>query len=131
MSTPSPSEPRPPEKLPALPSNDPAAADGDLAGAASDTLSGNGPSNLTAPPTFSGGSASREWSNLPELRESDFRRPPRRRLLLPLVLFLATCLSTLWVGAAGWRPQSYSINDIPSVIAAHWEKGLLYMGAVL
>src|SRR6478736_665167 len=101
MSTPSPSE-----KLPASPSK----ADGDLAGAANDKLSGAQPTNLTAPPTFRGGPAGREWSNLPELRESDFRQRPRRRLLLPLVLFVATCLSTFWVGAASWRPQLVELS---------------------
>src|SRR6476469_3146003 len=105
MSTPSPSEPRPPENLPALPSNDPVTADGELAGAENDKLSDKQPSNLTAPSTFRGESAPRDWSNLPELRESDFRQRPRRRLLLPLVLFVATCLSTFWGGAASWRPQ--------------------------
>ena len=113
------------------PSNEPAMADGQLTGAANDKLSGKQPTHLAAPSTIRGGSAGHEWSNLPELRESDFRLPPRRRLALPLALFIATCFSTLWVGAAGWRPQSYSINDIPIVIAANWERGLLYMGAVL
>jgi hypothetical protein len=128
MSTPSPSE-----KLPASPSNVPAKADGDLAGAASDKLSGMQPANLTAPPTFRGGPPGREWSNLPELRESDFRQRPRRRLLLPLVLFVATCLSTFWVGAASWRPQlvELSVDSIQARIMANWQQGLLYMGAVL
>src|SRR5215203_3135344 len=104
MSTPSPSEPRPPEKLPAPTSNESAGADGQLADAATNKLSGEQPTNLTTT-TGSGRSAGREWSNYPELRESDLQRPPRRRLLLPLVLFVATCLSTFWVGAANWRPQ--------------------------
>ncbi len=69
----------------------------------------------------------------PELSESQLRSRlrPRRRVTLPLVLFIATCLSTFWVGAASWRPQSYSIDDMLGVIAAHWQQGLLYMGAVL
>ena len=67
---------------------------------------------------------------LPVLDESDLRTP-RRKKLVPIVLFIATCLSTLWVGSANWRPQLYSINDIPNVIAANWQQGLMYMGAVL
>src|SRR6186997_900341 len=114
MNTPNPSEPRPPETPSASPSSEPAMA----AGAVHETLSRKPP-------------AARDWSSLPDLRESHLRRPPRRRLLLPLVLFVATCFSTLWVGSAGWRPQSYSINDIPGVIAVNWQNGLLYMGAVL
>src|SRR4051794_35730647 len=105
MNMPSPSQPGQPEKLPASPSNEPAMADGAPVG----------PTSIAA-----GGSAGRDWSNLPELRESHFRRS-RRRLALPLALFVATCFSTLWVGSAGWRPQSYSINDIPTIIGAHWE----------
>src|SRR3954471_2181143 len=115
MSIPNPSHPGQPEKLPASRLDEPATVDGARAG---------------VPSMPGGGSVNHEWSNLPELRESHFRRA-RRRLALPLALFVATCFSTLWVGSAGWRPQSYSINDIPNVIAAHWEKGLLYMGAVL
>ena len=131
MSTPNPSEPNPPENLPAPASNEPAMADSELPSDANDKSSANQPTNLTAPSTFRSGSAGREWSNLPELRGSDLRRPPRRRLALPLALFVATCFSTLWVGSAGWRPQSYSINDIPNVIVANWQNGLMYMGAVL
>src|SRR4051812_14765761 len=102
MSTPSPSQPRPPEKSPGSPSNEPAKQDGESAGAANSELTVTQPTNLNVTSMSGGGSAAgREWSNLPELRESDFRQP-RRRLLLPLVLFVATCLSTFWVGAANW-----------------------------
>jgi hypothetical protein len=35
------------------------------------------------------------------------RRPPvvRRRVVLPIVLFLATCVSTFWTGTVGWMPE--------------------------
>ena len=129
MSTPSPSEPRPPEKLPTLPANEPAKADGELA--ANDKLSGKQPTNLTTH-IPRGGTVGREWSSYPELRESDLRLSPRRRLMLPLVLFVATCLSTFWVGAANWRPQLVeTAADIQTKVAANWQQGLLYMGAVL
>jgi len=130
MSTPSPSEPPPPEKLPAS-SNDPATADGDLISRSPDKLPQSPTTNLSVPSASRGGIPVREWSNLPELRETDLHRRPRRRLALPLVLFVTTCLSTFWVGSAKWRPQSYSISDIPNVVAVNWQEGLTYMGAVL
>ena len=53
-------------------------------------------------------------------------------MILPVVLFIATCLSSFWVGAANWRPQSVeSIEGIRGVVMAHWQQGLMYMGAVL
>jgi membrane-associated protease RseP (regulator of RpoE activity) len=53
-------------------------------------------------------------------------------LLLPIILFVATCLSTFWVGAAGWRPQNIEATDnIRTIVAANWQQGLIYMGAVL
>jgi Zn-dependent protease len=131
MSTPRPSQPLPPEKSPESPSNEPAKLDGELAGAANNELTLK-PTNLTAPPMAGGGAAGREWSNLPELRESDFRQRPRRRLLLPLVLFVATCFSTFWVGAANWRPQLVeTAADVEAKVVANWQRGLLYMGAVV
>src|SRR5215213_8543127 len=132
MSTPSPTEPRPPEKLPASPAEEPANASGALNDAVGDKSSEKQPTNLTLPATYRAGTAGPDWSNYPELRESDFRRRPRRRLLLPLVLFAATCVSTFWVGAASWRPQLVETTaDIEAKIVAHWDQGLLYMGAVL
>ena len=32
--------------------------------------------------------------------------------MLPLMLFVATCLSTFWVGAANWRPQLIESPDV-------------------
>ncbi|MEX2318179.1 MAG: site-2 protease family protein [Pirellulales bacterium] len=71
-------------------------------------------------------------SSLPELRESDLRSRVRRRVGLPLVLFVATCLSTFWVGAADWRPQNvHGPADAWRIMTTHWPQGLAYMGAVL
>jgi membrane-associated protease RseP (regulator of RpoE activity) len=71
----------------------------------------------------------------PELRASDFERPRERRVILPIVLFVATCLSTFWVGAAKWEPlrpnYAASWETVRQTIAAHWDIGLAYMGAVL
>lgn len=57
-----------------------------------------------------------------------------RRLRLPIMLFLATCLSTFWVGAASWSPPmlgQISGMQVRQMIVAHWQAGLLYMACVL
>lgn len=78
---------------------------------------------------------------------------PGRQLFLPLVLFLATCLSTFWVGAVAWKPISHmqmlyrgvgvffdnlnqgaplaALWEAMAVADMKWQQGLLYMGAVL
>ena len=38
------------------------------------------------------------------IAEGDSHPPRGRRVLLPAILFLATCLSTFWVGAVAWKP---------------------------
>ncbi|MGL4511749.1 MAG: site-2 protease family protein [Lacipirellulaceae bacterium] len=77
----------------------------------------------------------------PELMASDIdskraaRAPRRRRVRLPLLLFLATCLSTFWVGCADWRPtDADKMQTWPAVaqtVAANWRQGVEYMLAVL
>jgi membrane-associated protease RseP (regulator of RpoE activity) len=75
---------------------------------------------------------SSDWAVLPELRESHLRSRPRRRLVLPILLFVATCLSTFWVGAADWQPQLFnSTDDIRRAVTENWQQGLTYMLAVL
>lgn len=68
-----------------------------------------------------------------------------RRLRLPVLLFLATCLSTFWVGTTGWMTREWSTQafDMPDsdwlmpvrrAVFGHWESGLQYMvtvGAIL
>jgi membrane-associated protease RseP (regulator of RpoE activity) len=57
---------------------------------------------------------------------------PRRRVRLPVLLFLATCLSTFWVGATDWEPMLVGIMvDFRQLILRNWEQGLVYMGCVL
>ena len=41
--------------------------------------------------------------HLPELRVSDLHFRPQRRVMLPILLFLGTCLSTFWVGCTHWE----------------------------
>lgn len=56
-----------------------------------------------------------------------------RRVTLPVVLFIATCLSTFWVGCADWKPNEHLANTalISRAISQNWPQGLMYMGAVL
>ncbi len=60
-------------------------------------------------------------------------QPQRPRVLLPVVLFLATCASTFWCGAAAWMPAEHMGNFelAGQIISENWQSGLLYMAAVL
>ena len=70
----------------------------------------------------------------------------RRRIVLPLLLFIATCVSTFWVGAAKWSPvgplaASVVSNDYQGVgldfsevrrlVLLNWDIGLAYMFCVI
>jgi membrane-associated protease RseP (regulator of RpoE activity) len=76
----------------------------------------------------------------------------RRRFALPAILFLATCLSTFWLGAADWNPTGRfvrfyevaaanwpqgsplaAVNEALAVATKemHWRQGFIYMGVVL
>ena len=66
----------------------------------------------------------------PHLRQ----RPPRRRRRgLPLLLFVATCWSTFFVGASDWNPELYLGNSAAAwrQIEHNWPRGLLYSAALL
>jgi Zn-dependent protease len=122
MSMPSHSEPTPQETPPSPPatsiSTGASPADGEQP---------TQPREPTTPATVRRGRAPDR-----ELRESDLVSLPRRRMMLPLVLFVATCLSTFWVGAANWRPHDAdSWGQMLQTVATHWPQGLTYMGAVL
>lgn len=66
---------------------------------------------------------------------------PKRRTVLPIVLFFLTCISTFWVGASLWNPnffepiynayQTKSLLGFRKLILANWDSGLIYMGAVM
>lgn len=87
----------------------------------------------------------------PTIDEHD-QTPERRRFALPLILFVATCLSTFWLGAADWnptgrvelfldialanwphRPSLGTLNDAwtKAFAGLNWQQGLLYMGVVM
>ncbi|MEM7455155.1 MAG: site-2 protease family protein [Planctomycetota bacterium] len=84
-------------------------------------------------------SADAQQQTLPRRRLAEVRWPPRRRVLLPIILFFLTCLSTFWVGANLWLPtQSLesaavagNFMSVRQAIIAHWPEGLVYMLAVL
>jgi Zn-dependent protease len=56
----------------------------------------------------------------------------RRRVVLPVLLFLATCGSTFFAGALNWNPALYAANNVVGrEISANWSQGLIYMAAVI
>ncbi len=84
----------------------------------------------------------------------DYSHSPRRRnLTVPLVLFLATCLSTFWTGSVDWMPALHigsfreagwvllqdleygetisAIGRAGEVLVGDWRRGLFYMVAVM
>ena len=78
------------------------------------------------------------FAHLPELKASDLQSAPpvrQRRTLLPILLFLATCLSTFWVGCTEWEPTHYryigSYEAMARTLATNWWTGMQYMVAVL
>lgn len=53
---------------------------------------------------------------------------------MPVLLFLATCVSTFWAGASNWRPLEMGLNDgiaVRAMILTHGLDGLRYMLCVL
>ena len=58
-----------------------------------------------------------------------------RGVRLPVLLFVGTCISTFWVGAANWKPmepQHFGTYEaIWRTIQGNWQQGLWYMLAVL
>jgi len=63
----------------------------------------------------------------------------RRKTVLPLLLFMGTCLSTFFVGAAKWSPVGpffkaiidWDFFDIRIMMLANWDTGLAYMFFVI
>jgi Zn-dependent protease len=75
-----------------------------------------------------------------ELRRSHIETLPpaapqrvARSRRLPILLFIATCLSTFWVGCAQYKPLEAMVDTrlMLATIQSNWLEGLTYMGAVL
>ena len=83
-------------------------------------------------------------------RDEDDLQQRDRRVLLPVILLLATCLSTFWTGAAAWKPIAHvetlyrvfvvnlpqgsplrALGEALAVTPLDWRQGLLYMALVL
>ena len=123
MSMPIPSEPRPPEQPPSPP-NLPVPTGSAAKSAAREA---NAPAQPSAVRPRDWNMASRAL-----LADEDLGYLPRRRRVLPILLFIATCLSTFWVGSADWKPQQFgSPDEMWRVMATNWRQGLMYMGAVV
>jgi membrane-associated protease RseP (regulator of RpoE activity) len=71
------------------------------------------------------------------LTAAHLKRPRQRRVLLPIVLFVVTCLSTFYAGALNWTqfpiqlPNMRIGDSLRFAILTHWEQGVAYMVAVL
>ncbi len=101
-------------------------------------MDANSPAQVPPSPVaqaYSANASEREIvvSQLHELQVSDIVATPGRRRLVPLLLFLATCLSTFWVGAAKFRPlEAWATLGTDKFTGLfHWQDGLTYMVAVL
>ena len=60
----------------------------------------------------------------------------RRRTMLPLALFLFTCVSVFWAGAGRFAPHMYLLADgdligARQTVLANWQNGLVYMACLL
>ncbi len=83
--------------------------------------------------------ATSDNSSLTRGRDRLLRRTPKRRIKIPVILFLLTCLSTFWVGITDWRPmvpfQTLLLEDFLAHfrmdLLANWQQGLWYMSSVL
>lgn len=72
-----------------------------------------------------------QWLVASEIEDAYARY--RRKVVLPLILFLATCLSTFWAGATNWLPLFYmdSLEHAKVAVSQHWRQGLIYAVAIL
>ena len=63
----------------------------------------------------------------------------RRRVRLPIILFLLTAFSTWLAGTMGFMPWNFygeslglgSLRPVRQMIIAHWDSGLVYMACVM
>ncbi len=65
------------------------------------------------------------------LDECDLRSPRiRRRVVLPVMLFLATCVTTFAAGAYGWKTVGLD-DTFLGLARSNWRQGLEFMAAVM
>ncbi len=67
--------------------------------------------------------------------------PGKRKTVLPICLFVATCFSTFWVGISLWNPNFFApfwraaetrnLLEYRQMLIAHWDSGLIYMLCVM
>ncbi len=84
---------------------------------------------------------------------ADVPPEPGRRVAIPTLLFLATCLSTFWTGSTNWNPLAHlnslhnaavvfeqnrhqgsvaaALDQAMSIGQIKWQQGLIYMGVVM
>lgn len=97
---------------------------------------------VTYEPSQSAEPAGGEADALAASRESagqSGRPRGRRRVRLPVILFVLTCFSTFLAGATQWMPaetlfycaQIQSLMPLRQIVVAHWADGLVYMLCVL
>ena len=63
----------------------------------------------------------------------------RRRVKLPVTLFVLTCLATFWVAVTDWLPmqaiwhamENGHLLYVRQLIIRNWDQGLMYMGCVI
>lgn len=108
----------------------------------------NEPRHQPAKLDFDEGSNASENPSNHRFSDSDGRSPNpsspnqvKRRVRLPIILFLLTCASTYFVGIAQWNPnlltdlwnivQTGSLLDLRRMILSEWDSGLIYMGCVM
>ncbi len=56
---------------------------------------------------------------------------PKRRVAIPVTLFILACLSTFWAGTTIWSPFEYDWSELRLAIVANWRTGLAYMVCVI
>ena len=73
------------------------------------------------------------FSPVPErpILTEDMLRTPKRRVAIPVTLFILTCLSTIWAGATIWSPFDFGLTDLRLAIVANWRVGLTYTVCVV
>jgi len=56
----------------------------------------------------------------------------KRRVAIPVTLFILACFSTFWAGATIWSPfVDYRLSELRLAVVANWRVGLTYMACVI